>query len=342
MSEALMQFLAYLVVCLSVVCYCILDGFDLGVGALHLFARNDHERRTFLNAIGPLWDGNAVWIIIVGGGLFVAFPPVFATLFSSFYTPTMILLAGLIFRAVAIEFRSKHESKRWRNTWDALFSLASMLIIFCVGVVIGNLIYGIPLNENQEFTGTFWSFFHFYPVMVGVMSIGLFMIHGLTFLLMKTEGDLHERMRKWTMPIMAFFVASFVVVSLMMMVHSRYMVARITNYPILYFVPFVTLGSIAFVPFFISRKKDFIAFACSSLSIIGLFSLFGIGTFPTMIRSLVKPELYSMNYTQNSAGPVTLQVFLTIVAIGVPLVLAYMFWIYKVFHGKVKMDHSSY
>ncbi len=342
MNEALMQFLSYLIICLSVVCYCILDGFDLGVGALHLFAKGDHERRVFLNAIGPLWDGNEVWIVIIGGGLFVAFPPVYATLFSSFYTPTMILLAGLIFRAVAIEFRSKHESVTWRNTWDVLFSLASILIIFCVGVVIGNLIYGIPLNDRQEFTGSFWSFFHIYPVMVGIMSVGLFMIHGLAFLLMKTEGDLHERMRKWTVPIMIFFLATFVVVSLMMMTHSRYMVFRITTYPILYLLPFITIVSIGFVPFFISRKKDFAAFCCSSLTIIGLFALFGLGTFPTMIRSSTRPELYSMNYTQYSASPVTLEVFLTIVAIGVPLVLAYMFWIYKVFHGKVKMDHTSY
>lgn len=342
MSHELLQFFSYLVVCVAVVCYCILDGFDLGVGALHLFARGDYERRVFLNSIGPLWDGNEVWIVIVGGALFVAFPPVFATLFSSFYTPTMILLAGLIFRAVAIEFRSKNPSPIWRNTWDVLFSLASIVIIFCVGVVIGNLIYGIDLNQDQEFVGSFWSFFHLFPVFVGVMSIGLFMLHGLSFLLMKTEAELHERMRKWTLPITAFFVASFVVVSFMMLVQSPYMIDRIKKFPILYLVPFVTLISIGFVPYFIMRKKDFIAFACSSVTIVGLFTLFGIGTFPVMIRATNQPFINSMSYTDYSASTMTLKIFLTIVAIGVPLVLSYMFWIYKVFHGKVKMDHSSY
>ena len=137
--------------------YAILDGFDLGVGMLHLFGGNDKERRLILNSIGPVWDGNAVWLVTAGGALFAGFPMVYATLCSAFYIPIMILLTGLIFRAVAIEFRSKQPMAWWRWSWDILFTLASLIISLALGIALGNLIIGIPLDNQGEFIGTFRS-----------------------------------------------------------------------------------------------------------------------------------------------------------------------------------------
>jgi cytochrome d ubiquinol oxidase subunit II len=159
MNLEMLQIAWYAVIAISIVFYTVLDGFDLGVGALHLFARTDEQRRIFLNSIGPFWDGNEVWIVIMMGGLFAGFPNAYATIFSGFYSLLMFLIAGLIFRAVAIEFRSKRPSKTWRSFWDVVFSFASILVALVMGLVLGNMILGIPLNSAQDFSGQFSDFF---------------------------------------------------------------------------------------------------------------------------------------------------------------------------------------
>jgi len=147
--------------------YAMLDGFDLGVGALHLFTRNDEERRVMLNAIGPVWDGNEVWLVTGGGALFAAFPNVYATVFSGFYMAFVLLLVALIFRAVAIEFRSKQPMRWWRQMWDIGFSAGSILSSFLIGVAMGNIAWGIPIDDRGEFAGTFWSLLHPYALLLG-------------------------------------------------------------------------------------------------------------------------------------------------------------------------------
>ena len=186
----------YFVIILSILAYAVLDGFDLGVGLLHLLTKKDEHRRTFLNAIGPVWDGNEVWLVIVIGALFAGFPAVYATILSAFYLPVMILLMGLILRAVSIEFRSKREGASWRRNWDFLFAFGSLVIGFGVGVVLGNLIEGLPLDENYVFQGTFWSLFTLPSVLIGLMTLSLFAMHGAIYLVMKTEGALHEMIRR--------------------------------------------------------------------------------------------------------------------------------------------------
>ena len=342
MAFEVLQVLAYLVLCVSVVFYCILDGFDLGVGALHLFSKRDEDRRIFLNAIGPLWDGNEVWLVIIGGALFAAFPVDYAVIFSSFYTPIMILLAGVIFRAVAIEFRSKVHSASWRSAWDILFSVASIIIIFCVGVLIANLIEGIQIDETGLFTGTFWGFFGYYPILVGIMSISLFMMHGLVFLLMKTEGDLHDRIRTWMPAVMTFLAVFYVIVSLVTFFKAPHMVERFADYPILFIMPAIAILAIVNTPWQVHKQNDGWAFISSSIAIIFLFILFGIGTFPIMVRSSINPELFSITLYNASSAIKTLGVVLTIVAIGIPIVLAYGWYIYHIFRGKVRLDSASY
>ena len=168
--------------------YAMLDGFDLGVGALHLFTRSDEERRVMLNAIGPVWDGNEVWLVTGGGALFAAFPNVYATVFSGFYLAFVLLLVALIFRAVAIEFRSKQPMRWWRQMWDIGFSAGSILSSLLIGVAMGNIAWGIPIDDRGEFAGTFWSLLHPYPLLLGVTTVALFMMHGAIYALMKTEG----------------------------------------------------------------------------------------------------------------------------------------------------------
>ncbi|MCB1129153.1 MAG: cytochrome d ubiquinol oxidase subunit II, partial [Verrucomicrobiae bacterium] len=189
--------------------YAMLDGFDLGVGALHLFTRTDEERRIMLNAIGPVWDGNEVWLVTGGGALFAAFPEVYATVFSGFYLAFVLLLVALIFRAVAIEFRSKQPMRWWRRMWDIGFSAGSVLSSFLIGVAMGNIAWGMPLDERHEFSGTFLGLLHPYALLLGVTTVALFMMHGAIYLVMKTDGELQARVRGWVRPTIVFFVVMY-------------------------------------------------------------------------------------------------------------------------------------
>lgn len=342
MSDTVLQILWYLVLCASVVFYTVLDGFDLGVGALHLFVKSDSDRRIFLNSIGPIWDGNEVWLVIIGGALLAGFPEAYATIFSTFYVPTMVLLCGIVFRVVAIEFRSKHPGKKWRQLWDVMFSLASVTIAFGTGVMIGNLIQGIPLNTSKEFVGSFGDFISPFPLLVGALSVLLFMVHGLIYLLMKTEDELHARLRKFMKPLMIVFAVLFTMTTVDTIIHSPFMLARFHDLPILYVVPVLAILSMVMIPIQVLRKNDGVAFVASSLTITLLFVLFGIGTFPVLLRSSLDPATSSLTIYNSSATGSTIKILLCIVLIGLPLVLGYGYFLYRVFRGKVKIDHTSY
>ncbi|MFW5663191.1 MAG: cytochrome d ubiquinol oxidase subunit II, partial [Bacteroidota bacterium] len=170
--------------------YAILDGFDLGIGALYLGVKDDTERRLMLNSIGPVWDGNEVWLVTGGGALFAAFPHVYATVFSGFYVALMLLLFVIIFRAVAIEFRSKKESKKWRQSWDIAFSTSSIVIALLMGTALGNIIVGIPLDSEYEANISLLEMLKPYPLLVGITTVALFMMHGAIYGVLKTEGAL--------------------------------------------------------------------------------------------------------------------------------------------------------
>ncbi|NGX39117.1 MAG: Cytochrome bd-I ubiquinol oxidase subunit 2 [Chlamydiae bacterium] len=332
----------YLVIVFAVIAYAVLDGFDLGVGMLHLFAKKDLDRRIFLNAIGPVWDGNEVWLVIVIGGLFAGFPPVYATILSSFYIPVMILLMGLIFRAVSIEFRSKRESTKWRKTWDGVFAFGSYVISFGVGIILGNLITGIPLNEDQVFLGSFFDFFHPYAVLIGLTTVALFQMHGAIFLVMKTEGELQDRIRKWVPKSIILFMSLYILTTFATIYELPYMTAPMRTYPALFLIPIIALAAIFTVPFLMKKRREGWAFLSSCLSITLLLSLAVIGTFPYMVRSTTNTAQNSLQIANASSSELTLKVLMIIVAIGVPLVLAYGFWVYRIFRGKVKIDPTSY
>ncbi len=342
MSEFTLSFIWYLVIGASVIFYVALDGFDLGVGIMNFFTKQDAERRVFLNAIGPVWDGNEVWLVIVGGALFAGFPDVYATLFSGFYNLCMLLLAALIFRAVAIEFRSKRKSMKWRFTWDAVFSVSSLVISFGLGVTLGNLMEGIPLNENQDFVGSFGMFFRPFPILIGLFTISLLMMHGSIYLAMKTEGALHKRLRVWAKRCIVVFIGFYVLTTGVIWMLAPHVVARFREEPLYMIVPLLALLAILNVPRMFTRNSDGWAFLSSCFCIALLFCVFGIGTFPYLVRSTINTDTNSLTFFNSASSVLTLKVLLIIVAIGVPLVLAYGTVIYRIFRGRVKIDRTSY
>src|SRR5262245_21566450 len=189
--------------------YAILDGFDLGVGMLHLCVRKDSERRALLASIGPLWDGNEVWLVASAGATFGAFPEVYATALSAYYLPFMTLLAALLLRAVAVEFRSKSDSPHWRSFWDVTFSLSSFLIAFLFGVAVGNSLLGLPIGPDHEFAGGLLDLLRLYALLVGVFAVATFAMHGALYLYLKVEGELQRRIQAWLWPAFGFFAATY-------------------------------------------------------------------------------------------------------------------------------------
>jgi cytochrome bd ubiquinol oxidase subunit II len=330
----------YIIIVASTICYAMLDGFDLGVGALHLFTRKDEERRVFLNAIGPVWDGNEVWLVVLIGALFAGFPFAYATLLSSFYIPLYFLVFALIFRAVAIEFRSKTPMRWWRTMWDVLFFLASVSIALAIGMALGNLIEGVPLDENHDYSGSIIS--RPYPVLVGILTLSLFMLHGAIFLVMKTEGELQSRLKEWIQPAMIFFIMSYAITTVFTLIYRTHMVNRIRERPFLFLVVLASMLTIANIPRQIHKKYFGWAFIFSCLNIALLLSLFAIGTFPDVVRSNINPDTNSITIMSAAASQKTLIVLTVIVAIGLPFVFCYGYFIYRIFRGKVRLDHMSY
>lgn len=321
--------------------YAILDGFDLGVGAIHLFTKTDRERRLMINSIGPVWDGNEVWLVTSGGALFAAFPEAYSTVFSGFYTALMLLLFALIFRAVAIEFRSKLPMKWWRNMWDIAFSAASIFIAILAGVALGNIAIGIPLGPDKEFAGSFLGLLRPYPVLVGVTALALFMMHGAIYVVMKTEGEMHEKVRGWVNNTIIFFVICYATTTMATLIYLPHMADHFKEFPILFLVAFFNMIAVANIPREIYHGRDFNAFLSSCACILALFALFAIGIFPNMVIS--KPDLSNSLTIYNAASSQkTLMIMLIVAIIGLPFVLGYTASIYWIFRGKVKLDTTSY
>ncbi len=321
--------------------YAMLDGFDLGVGALHLFTKTDDERRLMLNSIGPVWDGNEVWLVTGGGALFAAFPDVYATVFSGFYLAFVLLLVALIFRAVAIEFRSKQPMLWWRQMWDIGFSGGSIVSSLLIGVAMGNIAWGIPLDAQGEFAGSFLTLLHPYALLVGITTLSLFMMHGAIYALMKTEGPLHDRLRSWINNCIIFFIICYAVTTMATLLYVPHMAARVRANPWLFSIALLNMLAIANIPREIHLGRDARAFLSSCAAMIALMGLFGLEMYPNLVLS--NPEVTNSLTIRNAASSQkTLGVMLTIALTGVPIVIAYTVSIYWIFRGKVKLDRMSY
>jgi cytochrome d ubiquinol oxidase subunit II len=321
--------------------YAILDGFDLGAGAWHLFFKDENSRRIALNAVGPVWDGNEVWLVIGGGALFAGFPEAYASLFSAMYIPFMLFLGFLIFRAVSIEFRGKEPMKWWKNLWDFSYSISSAALGLLLGVVLGNVLRGIALDESFEFTGHWLEFLNPYSLMVGLTTLAMFMVHGAIFLAMKTEGRLFNQVEKLLWRAIFFLVGTFVVVTILSIVYFPHLTDKFLDNPVLFVVPLLAFLSIANVPRLASKKKYLQSFLFSSLSISFLLILVAIELFPVIILSTID-KANSLTVYNAASSEKALGIMLTITAIGGPLVIAYTIFVYRTFWGKVKLDETSY
>ncbi len=321
--------------------YAMLDGFDLGIGALHLFTKTDEERRLMLNSIGPVWDGNEVWLVTGGGALFAAFPEVYATVFSGFYLAFVLLLVALIFRAVAIEFRSKQPMRWWRQMWDVSFAAGSVLSSFLIGVAMGNIAWGVPLDERHEFAGSFLGLLHPYALLLGVTTVALFMMHGAIYALMKTEGPLHEKLRGWINHTIIFFIICYAVTTMATLLYVPHMAARVRAHPWLFSVALLNMLAIANIPREIHHGRPGWAFVSSCVAMAALMGLFGLEMYPHLVLSNPEPA-HSLTIYNAASSPRTLAIMLTIALIGLPVVLAYTISIYWIFRGKVKLTPMSY
>ena len=321
--------------------YAVLDGFDLGAGAWHLFFRKESSRRIALNAIGPVWDGNEVWLVIGGGALFAGFPEVYATLFSAMYIPFMLFLVLIIFRAISIEFRSKEDMAWWKKTWDISDSVSSSLIAILLGVVLGNVIQGIPMGADHEFTGNWLEFLNPYALLVGVTTLSLFMLHGALYLSMKTEGRLFAKLTILIRRALSFFFVTVTVLTVVSLIFVPQLSDRMQSQPWLFPVPLMMVGAMLAIPRVVRRRQYRTAFLLSSAITMLLLIVVAVELYPVLLPSSSNPA-HSLDVYTAAASEKSLQIMLIIAAIGTPLVLSYTIFVYRTFRGKVKLDETSY
>ncbi|MDF7821452.1 cytochrome d ubiquinol oxidase subunit II [Runella sp. MFBS21] len=321
--------------------YAILDGFDLGAGALHLFFKKEESRRIALNAIGPVWDGNEVWLVIGGGALFAGFPVVYATVFSAFYELFMIFLVMLILRAISIEFRSKEPMLWWRKTWDISYSVSSILLALALGLVLGNVIQGFAIDQNYIYRGTLLDYFNPYALLVSVTTLALFMMHGAIYLVMKTENRLYAKLTVLAKNTTIFFVLMFAITSVATLLFIPHMINRYREVPYMFAFPVLAILAVANITRQISRRRYFYAFLSSAFVTAMLMILVAVGLFPNIVLSTIDPNLHITVYNGASTDK-SLKIMLTFAAIGVPLVALYTSFVFWTFRGKVKLDETSY
>lgn len=321
--------------------YIILDGFDFGVGITHLFTKDENTRRLNINAIGPIWDGNEVWLLTGGGALFAAFPMVYASVFSGFYLALMLLLFALIARAVSFEFRGKVDSLKWKKIWDYSFAIGSILPAFLFGVAFGNILKGIPLDKNGYYTGSFFDLLNPYSILIGLLSLSAFTMHGAIYMTMKLEGEEQERRVKianlfWIITIVIYIISTF----------STFFVAPFLFDGVLkniltWIVLLLLFLSIIYLPVALKGKLYWRAMISSSVMILSMFLLSAISLFPRLVPASNDLSL-SLTIYNASSTQLTLKTMLIIALIGMPLVIGYTTYIYRVFKGKVELTKESY
>lgn len=331
----------FLLVGVLIVGYAILDGFDLGVGSLYFYlGKTDGEKRQLLNAIGPFWDANEVWLLTGGGALFAAFPIVYASVFSGFYLALMLVLFALIFRAVAIEFRNKDDNPAWHQIWDKAFFLGSALPALLFGVALGNVLRGLPLNQQQYYTGGFFGLLNPYALLVGLLGLALFLQQGATYVMMKTGEPLAGRAQRLLPAIWGGVVVLYLAVTGSSWLAAPHLFGNFARYPWLWLLPLLTWSGLIAVLYFGRQGKGTAAFLASSLTMAGHVLLAAAGLYPNLVPAQ-NPDL-SLTIYNASSSPLTLKVMLIIALCGVPLVLGYTAFVHWLFRGKVNTDSQGY
>jgi cytochrome bd ubiquinol oxidase subunit II len=320
--------------------YAILDGFDLGVGILHPLVRGDTERRLVLNSIGPLWDGNEVWLVTFGGALFAAFPEAYATVLSGFYLPVMLVLLSLIGRAISIEFRSKSQSRFWRGYWDFSFFLSSLTATLVFGVALGNVVGGIALSPQGHYVGGLAGLFQPFPLVVGVLAVAGAAMHGALYLQLKVDGELQQKVRRWAWVAFFVFTGLNLVVAMMAIQGVPHLLVNFERWPVVWVMPVLVVLALANIPRGLARDKPGQAFLSSCATIAGLTFLAAAALYPNLVVS--SSSAPSLDVWRAASSESTLRLMAIIAAIGIPLVATYTVTVYWVFRGKVKLDETSY
>lgn len=322
--------------------YAILDGLDFGAGAWHLFLKKEISRQIALSAVGPVWSGNEVWLVIGGGALFAGFPVAYATIFSAMYIPFMLFLITLILRAIAIEFRNREESLSWRKSWDIVYGISSILLPILLGVVLGNVLQGLPIDKELNYTGDgFLAFLNPFALMMGFTALMLVMMHGAIYLLLKSQGALFDRLYVLVRRVIVLFIISFIVTSIYAMMRLPVISMRLKSEVFLILFPIFSILSILNIPRLISLNKFRGAFLFSSLSIIFLFGLVALALFPNLLVSTLDTANNITIYNASSSVK-SLKIMLTMVLIGGPLVITYTIFVYHTFRGKVDLNKNGY
>ena len=327
------QLLWFFLIAFLFLCYALLDGFDLGIGLLLPFVgKSKEEKDILINSIGPVWDGNEVWLVTGTGALFAAFPHAYATALSGFYPAILLVLFALIFRAVSIEFRAHDEGRTW--LWEKSLFAGSGLAALLFGVALGNVIYGVPLDYKMEFTGGILTLLRPVPLLFGVVALAAILMQGASYAVLKTEDGLHLRCRKALGIILRVNMATAAVYFVVM----AFIFPSLLSNALFYVAILLSMLGLAEILFSLRNENDKALFWKSSLFFLGLWIAATAAHFPNLIKSVDAPHL-SITIYNGSTSLYTLQVMSVIALIGMPIVIAYTIFVYRIFKGKAQARH---
>ncbi len=345
-----MLFVWFWLVAIMITGYVVLDGFDLGAGVVHLLvARNDQERRTVIRTVGPVWDGNEVWLLAGGGTLYFVFPLLYASGFSGFYLPLMIVLWLLILRGIGIELRLHLESPVWRGLFDGSFAISSILLTIFFGAALGNVIRGVPLQADGYFFLPLWTNWNvgpqpgvldWYTVIAGLVALVALSIHGALYVAMKTTGDINVRCRRFA----AFLWPALVLLTIVSLVATLWirsdLLANYRNHPVLFIVPVAVALSLAAMLMYRQRGNDTGAFLSSAAYLVFMLVGAAAAVYPNLLTSTTNPA-YNITVNNAHTGVYALKVGLVFWTFGMALAIAYFVFIYRMFRGKVGQPSGS-
>jgi cytochrome bd ubiquinol oxidase subunit II len=345
-----MASLWFCIVAVMVAIYVVLDGFDLGAGAIYLFAaKTNDERRRVLRAIGPVWDGNEVWLLAAGGTLYFAFPLLYASSFSGFYLPLMVVLWLLMLRAIGIEFRVHIENRVWQDFFDVVFSGASILLAVFFGAALGNVVRGVPLDATGYFFEPLWTNFKlrsqigildWYTVLIGVMALVTLTAHGSYYIALKTDADLGRRARGIALlcwPLQFFLTCTALVATYFI---RPGIMKNYANHPVGIVVPIVVVATLAIMVWANPKGKEKLAFVASSLYITFMLVGAAFALYPVVLPA--RDHQYDLTIYNTAAGSHGLSVGLVWWTFGAVLAVAYFVFVYRMFRGKVQLGEGHY
>lgn len=346
-----METIWFILVAIMITGYVVLDGFDLGAGVLHLLiAKTDLERQLMIRTIGPVWDGNEVWLLAGGGTLFFAFPLLYASGFSGFYLPLMMVLWLLVLRGIGIEFRMHLESPVWRGFFDGVFFLSSTLLAVFYGAALGNVIRGVPLNSEGYFFEPLWTdwqvepqpgILDWYTVIAGMLSLVALTLHGANYVALKTEGELHLRAR--TVAVVLWPALTLLTgISLWATISIRpHLLDNYKNFPIAFMVPVMVMATLAGMIWFRHTGNDKAAFLSSAVYLAAMLGGAAIALYPTLLPSSSDPSL-DITIHNAATGRHSLSIGLIWWTFGMLLAFAYFIFIYRMFRGKVSLEKGRH